>query len=108
MTWNRLILGLLLALNLLLLYRFLFSDQGMISYYELGARQAELELRIEELDRQNLALSQEIRLLKADREHIEDVIRQQMHFVKEDEILYIFPNQAADTAAGAPPDDGKN
>ncbi|MFW5735303.1 MAG: FtsB family cell division protein [Oceanidesulfovibrio sp.] len=102
MIYNRILLVVLLLLNCFLAYRLLISDQGLFDYLELKKRYTVLEERIVELDQWNLELSQEIRLLKSDRFSVENILRQQMNFVKDDEILYVFPEEPApDAAPGA-------
>lgn len=103
MTWLRFFLGCLLALNLLLAYRLLFTNQGYFAYRELTTHYEDVAGRIEELKQENVRLSREIRLLKDDREYIEKMIREQMQFVKDGEILYVFPRSA--NATDRPGDD---
>ncbi len=95
MIYNRILLVVLLLLNCFLVYRLLVSDQGLFAYLELKERYTALEERIADLDQRNLELSQEIRLLKSDRFSVEKILRQQMNFVKDDEILYVFPEEPA-------------
>jgi cell division protein FtsB/cell division protein DivIC len=106
--WNRTVLGLLVALNIFLVYRVVWSDNGLLAYLELQSRYNELEHQVQELNRTSLELSQEIRLLKSDRAYIEKMIRQQMNFVKEDEILYVFPDTPPHEPPGAAPDGREN
>ncbi|QJT08223.1 FtsB family cell division protein [Oceanidesulfovibrio marinus] len=98
MLYNRILLVVLLLLNSFLVYRLLVSDQGVFAYLELKGRYESLEERITELDQRNLELSQEIRLLKSDRFSVENILRQQMNFVKDDEILYVFPEESTPEA----------
>ncbi|MBG0776473.1 MAG: septum formation initiator family protein [Desulfovibrionaceae bacterium] len=98
---KRFFLGLIVALNVFLLYRVLLSDQGVFAYNELRQRQEELSTRLQALTERNLELSRQIRLLKDDRQYIETIIRQQMHFVKEDEILYVFTDNGTASPPGA-------
>ena len=107
MLWRRCILGVLIALNIFLLYWFLWSEQGIFQYRDLQHKYQTLESRIQELDQQNLRLSQEIRMLQNDREHIEKMIRQQMNYVKENEILYL-PENPSNVSQGATTDGQQN
>lgn len=90
-----LLIALLLFINLFLLFRLIWSDQGVFAYLELKNRYEALQARIEGVDEQSLDLSQEIRRLKSDAAYQEKVVRERMNFVKKDEILYIFPDQNA-------------
>ena len=108
MTWNRFLLGLILTLNVFLLYRVVFSDHGIFAYRELKTRYVELEEKIQVLNDVSLELSQEIRLLKSDRRHIEQIIRQQMNFVKEDETVYVFPSSRSEASTGVGSNEDEN
>ncbi len=109
MFWRRLLIGLSLALNVVLLYRLVWSDQGMVAYKTLKQQSTAMEARLKDLDTRNLALSREIRLLQADGKYVEKMIRKRLNFVKDNEILYIFPETQAEAATpGAGSDEGKN
>ncbi|MFV0349621.1 MAG: FtsB family cell division protein [Halodesulfovibrio sp.] len=47
-------------------------------------------------------------MLQSDPAYIERVIRQRMNFVKDNEILYIFPEETKEGTAGAVQDEGKD
>ena len=94
-----LLIALLLCINLFLLFRLIWSDQGVFAYLELKSRYDTLQSRIEDVDRRSLDLSQEIRRLKADEDYQEKVVRERMNFVKREEILYIFPEGNGKTNA---------
>lgn len=108
MFWKRFLLGCLIALNLVLILRMLTSDQGIFAYRQLKADYDALAQQLHELEDQNLALSQEIRLLQSDPAYIEKIVRQRMNFVKDNEILYIFPEATKEGIAGAVQDEGKD
>ena len=109
MIWRRLLLAFLLAINAILLYRLIWSDtQGVLAYKTLKERHAVLEARIKELDEKNVALSREIRLLQSDEKYLEKIIRKHLNFVKDNEILYIFPNTKDTAKTGAGADETKN
>lgn len=108
MFWKRVILGCLITLNIFLFVRMLVSDQGFFAYRELKSDYITLEAQLAEVQQKNLELSQEIRLLQSDADYIERVIRQRLNFVKENEILYIFPDATKVGTAGAAQDEGKD
>ncbi len=93
-----LLVALLLFINLFLLFRLIWSDQGVFTYLELRNRYTALEEKINAVDAESLNLSQEIRRLKSDKTYQEKVVRERMNFVKKDEILYIFPDGKAKSA----------
>ena len=97
MSWQRIFVGFSLAINLVLAYALIWGNQGLKAYRNLKEQHQKLEARINDLDVTNLALSREIRLLQSDDKYQEKIIRNRFNFVKDDEILYIFPG-AKDTA----------
>ncbi|GAB7080711.1 FtsB family cell division protein [Megalodesulfovibrio paquesii] len=100
MPWNRLLGVALVAVNLVLGYSLFAGEHGLFSYLELRGRQAELAQRKAAIDEKSLALSNEIRLLKEDRVYIEKIIRQQLNYIRPNEVLYLFPGPE-ETDAGA-------
>lgn len=102
MTWLRIFVGLSLTINCVLVYNLVWGDQGLRAYRALKEQHYILETRINELDELNIALSKEIRLLQTDEKYQEKIIRQRFNFVKDNEVLYIFPgaHDSAKTGAG--------
>jgi len=86
------LVALLLIINLVLVIRLIWSDQGVFAYLELKGRYDALQQKIDDVDERSLDLSQEIRRLKSDKGYQERIVRERMNFVKKDEILYIFPD----------------
>ena len=97
MLWQRVFIGFSLAINAILLYSLIWGGQGLQAYQNLKEQHQLLSTRIQELDAKNIALSREIRLLQSDPKYQEKIIRNRFNFVKDDEILYIFP-ESRDTA----------
>lgn len=89
---------LLVIINLFLMFRLIWSDQGFFAYLELKNRYEALQGKIDAVDSESLDLSQEIRRLKSDEGYQEKIVRERMNFVKKDEILYIFPDETAKTS----------
>ncbi len=106
--WRQLLFGLSLCINLVLAYKLIWSEQGFVAYKALKEQQRSIETRIKELDEKNRSLSMEIRLLQSDEKYQEKVIRKRLNFVKDNEILYIFPGAHDAAKTGAGPDEAKN
>ena len=104
--WHKILLLIAVMLNLALLGRLFFSDQGIMGYLALKSENEELRLELEEINERNLVLSREIELLSSDKKYLEKVIRSKLNFVKDNEILYLFKTNPSNS--GALPDDGKN
>ncbi len=104
MLGRRILLGVLVVLNIILLIRLAVSDQGLFGYLDLDERVDSLQKKIEKTDDRSLELSREIRRLKTDRSYQEKVIRSRMNYVKDNEILYIFPDERENNSPGVSSD----
>ncbi len=94
MFWRSFLLIVLALINAVLFGRMVWGPTGLVEYRTLKAQHAGLEKEIADLDRDNLALSREIRLLQSDSRYMERVIRQRLHYVRDNEILYLFGTTA--------------
>jgi cell division protein FtsB/cell division protein DivIC len=108
MLWRRILLSALVIFNLFLLYNLVWSENGIFAYLDLKSRHTALVKQREALEEKSLDLSQEIRWLKTDRAYTEKMSRAQMNYLKDNEILYQFPRDAAGGKEGPSPDDRKN
>ena len=108
MFWKVFLITVLGVLNVVLFYRMVWSPYGLLVYHKLRQEHTQLEAQVHELDKHNLALSREIRLLRNDDSYVEKMIRQRLHYVKDNEILYLFNDAQSSSKAGATADEGKN
>ncbi len=89
---NILIIACLLSLILIWLG---FGDQGLLHLYrKYMEKQAYIE-RINQLTKENMALQEEIRRLRTDREYVEELVRKELNLVKKNEIIYRFTDKKA-------------
>ncbi|MGE9986519.1 FtsB family cell division protein [Desulfovibrio sp. SGI.169] len=100
MFWRVFILVVLGLINVVLFCRMVWGPTGLVEYRELKQQYAALQEQIAVLDAENLALSREIRLLQSDKQYVEKMIRQRLHYVRDNEVLYLF-GSSAKTGAGA-------
>jgi cell division protein FtsB len=107
MLWRRIVLFFLVFLNLFLFFRLIWSDQGVFAYIDLKHRYRKLKQQLEEVDEKSRNVSREIRRLKSDKSYQEKVVRERMNFVKENEVLYVFP-ESGDRPRGVGADATKN
>src|SRR5215469_10528853 len=108
MFWKVFLITALGVLNVALFYRMVWSPYGLLVYHKLRQEHIQLEAQVQELDTHNLALSHEIRLLRNDDSYVEKMIRRRLHYVKDNEILYLFNDAQSLSKAGATADEGKN
>jgi len=108
MFWRVFLITALGVLNVALFYRMVWSPYGLLVYHKLRQEHVQLEEQVQELDKRNLALSHEIRLLRSDDSYVEKMIRRRLHYVKDNEIFYLFTDAQSSSKAGAVADEGKN
>ena len=94
MFWRSFILVVLGLISIVLFSRTVWGPTGLLEYRELKKQYADLEKQIADLDKENVALSHEIRLLQSDNQYVEKVIRQRLHYVRDNEVLYLFDASA--------------
>ena len=80
-----------IVLNLALLWALVWGGQGLMAYKTLRRELDALAARSEALNKENIRLSREIKLLESDDKYIEQMLRKRLNFIKENEIWYIFP-----------------
>lgn len=105
---RRVLLAASVLLNIVFIYNLIWGESGVISYKELKARHSLLSASYEKIQKNNDELSQEINLLQSDEKYLEKVIRNRMNFVRDNEILYVFPSEQPTDHAGVSPDERKN
>ena len=108
MLGRRIVLGGSLTLNLVLLFSLVWGERGIIEYKRLYEQCKTLEERIAGVEEQNISLSREIRLLQSDEKYVEKVIRNRLHFIRDNEIRYIFPDGPEAESSGVLPNEAKN
>ncbi len=108
MFWRTLILVALGLINVILFYRMIWGDSGVLAFNQLRTQYRGLVQELATLDEKNVTLSNEIRLLKSDDAYIEKMIRQRLHYVRDNEILYLFTDTPPIPKNGEENDEGKN
>ncbi len=86
----RLALVIFVPINLIMAYRIVHPETGMPAYHELRNRVVELRHKIEELHAVNRELSAEIRALRHDDSYVRRLIRRELLYAEDGEIMYIF------------------
>ena len=102
---RRLLLALILICNTILLYNLIWSDKGVFAYLDLKNHQKQLKVKLDNLAGRSLDLSQEIRWLKSDRAFTEKMTRAHGNYLRDNEIIYLFPGNSSEGSVG---DDIKN
>ncbi len=108
MFWRTCILVALGIINVILLYRMVWGDNGVLAFNKLRNQYSSLVQELATIDEENINLSNEIRLLKSDEAYIEKMIRQRLHYVRDNEILYLFTETPPSSKSGEVKNEGKN
>lgn len=90
MFWKVLVLCAFGLVDLVLVYKMVWGPTGLLDYARLSEEYERAQAKQVELDAVNAALSKDIRLLRTDDKYVEQVIRQQFHYLRDNEILYLF------------------
>lgn len=88
MLWRSVLIAILLF-NGLLLFQLIWGHNGLLRYLELRGTQDRLQRQVTAVQKENVRLSREIRLLKESPAYLEKVIRSEMHYVQPGEVVYL-------------------
>ena len=88
------------ALAILLAMHVIFGENGMVVYQKKRTEYRALQKDVNQLEKENEQLSQQIKALKTDPSAIEKEAREQLHYARPGEIIYLTPRQ---TNPNAPP-----
>lgn len=107
MLWRVLLLVVVGLFDLALFGKMVWGPGGIGEYRDLRNQYSSLQARISDLDAQNMALSRDIRLLQSDDKYVEKMVRQKLRYLRDNEIVYLFPVKA-EVHNGATSNDSKN
>lgn len=101
--WSALLLLCLLGLAV-------FGDKGVLRALQAKAQRDALLEDIHRLETENASLRDEIEALRSDRRYIEGIARKDLGMVKDDELVYQFPQEKPkkEPAPPASPSEKKN
>jgi cell division protein FtsB len=81
------------ALAIMLAIHVIFGANGMMVYQKKKVEYRLLQKDVDQLQQENQALSQEIKALKTDPNAIEKEAREQLHYARPGEVIYLTPGQ---------------
>lgn len=84
----------MLALNLILLHRIFFSAQGIAGFQNQNQQVREMENRIRQLREENQNLYNKIQALKTNPQSQERLVREELGWVRQNELIVEFPAPA--------------
>jgi cell division protein FtsB len=96
---HKLLAAIILGLALVMALVILFSHRGLYQIYRFRHERLRLEQENARLAAENARLARTIDRLHHDPEMIQDLIRQELNFVKRNEIIFQFPPEKPAAAA---------
>ncbi len=80
----------LLVLNIVMFYAIFFSDRGLPGYRQQNRHVEELAAKVQALKKQNRKTFNRIQALKNDPRTLEKIVRQELGWARQDELLFEF------------------
>lgn len=84
------------ALVLFLGFHVIFGANGMVVYTNKRAEYRKLQTDTEQVEQENQKLTKAVDELRTDPKAIEKVAREQLHYSRKGEIIYLLPQKPAD------------
>lgn len=94
--WRKLATVAVLCLAVLVAYHVVFGANGMLVYQKKRAEFHVLEKQVEQMQKDNQALSNQVKSLKSDPKAIEKEAREQLRYARPGEVIYLLPGKPAD------------
>jgi cell division protein FtsB len=85
----------------IIFYHVVFGANGWVVYQKKKVEYLQLQDDIQKLSKENQALQSDVKALKTDKSAIEREAREQLHYTRPGEVVYVMPNQRP--ATGNPP-----
>ena len=74
-------------------FHVIFGANGMVVYTHKRAEYRQLQQQVEQVQQENDALVERTKALRDDRATIEKEAREQLHYAKPGEVIYLMPGQ---------------
>ena len=84
------------ALVIFLGFHVIFGANGMVVYTNKRAEYKKLQIETQQLDEENQRLTKQVEELRTDPKAIEREAREQLHYSKKGEIIYLLPQKPAE------------
>ena len=81
------------ALVIFLGFHVIFGANGMVVYTNKRAEYKKLQIETQQLDEENQKLTKQVEELRTDPKAIEKEAREQLHYTKKGEIVYLIPEK---------------
>jgi len=97
---RRLATGAVILLSGWLFVHVMFGANGMVVYQQKRAEMQALQSEVNELQKANERYAEQIKLLKSDPAAIEKEAREQLHYTRKGEVIFVAPEPAPKVPTG--------
>ncbi|PKN41907.1 MAG: hypothetical protein CVU60_09120 [Deltaproteobacteria bacterium HGW-Deltaproteobacteria-18] len=87
---NQIFLFLLCIINIFLVFKIFDEDSGMPVYKDLKIKIESVQEKINDIDFRNRQISSEIRILKKNDQYVNRLIKRELFYVADNELMYIL------------------
>ena len=87
---KQIFLFLLCVVNIYLVFKIFDDQSGLPVYKDLKLKIESVQEKVNELDLRNRQLSSEIRVLKKNDQYVERLIKRELFYVADNELMYIM------------------
>ncbi|HET7206721.1 MAG TPA: septum formation initiator family protein [Terriglobales bacterium] len=92
---RRIATGGVLVMTIWVFLHVMFGDNGMVVYRQKRSELQELQQQVRSLQQENEHYSDQIKALKSDPREIEKEAREQLHYARPGEVVYVAPPPAS-------------
>ena len=86
---SKILLFALCLVNIFMVFKIFDEESGIPAYKDLRLKIEGVRTSIDDIDAQNRQLSSEIRVLKRDEKYVQRLIKRELCYVADNEIMYI-------------------
>lgn len=86
---SKILLFALCLVNIFVVFKIFDEESGIPAYKDLRLKIEGVQASIDDIDAQNRQLSSEIRVLKRDEKYVQRLIKRELCYVADNEIMYI-------------------
>lgn len=81
------------VLTCVIAYHVVFGANGWVVYQKKKVEYRQMQQQLEQLNKENSALQSDVKALKTDKSAIEREAREQLHYTRPGEVVYVMPSQ---------------
>jgi cell division protein FtsB len=87
---KQIFLFVLCIINIFIVFKIFDEDSGLPAYKDLKVKIASLQEKINDVDFGNRQISSEIRILKKNEQYVERLVKRELFYVADNELMYII------------------